>query len=234
MDASAADPLTLGSMRAAEPPPATDLQRRAAALAKWRKRSEQVRFFRRALPATIAAILVFGVGWVLVRAVVAAFSGSDRDVGTIHLLNPIFYGRNEKGQPYVMTASEAVRSGADPDRIALMNPGLKQYNGNPSPMTVNALHGVYHEQNRLMDLTGHVVATDGKGYRFLSEFAHVDMPKSSVVGQVHCYGDGPGGSITSDAYRIYDKGQHAIFTGHVFNRLITAKSALGPRAAVRA
>jgi lipopolysaccharide export system protein LptC len=198
----------------------SDLERRHAALARWRARSEQVRFFRKALPMAIAAILVFGIGWVSVRAIMAAFSDIDRDVGTIHLVDPVFYGRNQRGEPYVMTATEAVRSGADPNRIALTNPGLKQYTGNPQPQTVRALHGIYLDEQRLMDLSGHVVATDGKGYTFRSEFAHVDMPKNSVVGQVKCEADGPSGSITSDAYQIYDKGQHTIFTGHTHTHLL--------------
>ncbi len=216
--------------------PSIDLERRALALAKWRKRSRQVQFFRKALPAAIASILIFGVGWVAVRALIAVFSAADRDVATLHLLNPTFYGRNEKGEPYVMTASEAVRDGADPDRIYLTNPGMKQYNGNPQPMTVHALHGLYLQQQKLMDLSGKVVATDGRGYTFMSEFAHVDMPHNSVVGNVHCFGFGPSGSIASDAYQVYDKGDHAIFTGHVHSRIITAskKGPAGPASPAKA
>jgi lipopolysaccharide export system protein LptC len=221
-----------------EPPtpaaPSLDLERRAAALAKWRKRSRQVQFFRKALPAAIAAILIFGVGWVAVRAVIALILSSDHDVATIHLLNPTFYGRNEKGQPYIMTASEAVQDGSDSDRIFLTNPGMKQYNGNPLPMTVRALHGVYYQQKKLLDMSGKVVATDGRGNVFHSEYAHVDMPNNSVVGNVHCWGEGPSGKMSADSYQVYDKGEHMIFTGHVYNRLVHAASspgAAGPAAA---
>ncbi len=220
-------------------PALTDLERRALALARWRKRSRQVQFFRKALPAAIAAILIFGVGWVAVRALIAVFGAADHDVATIHLLNPTFYGRNAKGEPYIMTASEAVRDGAEPDRIFLTNPGLKQFGGTPQPSTTRALHGVYHEQEKLMDLSGKVVSTDGRGYTFRSEFAHVDMPHNSVVGHVHCFGDGPSGSISADAYQVYDKGAHVIFTGHIHNRVITTSNKgpagpAGPAAAPKA
>ena len=192
-----------------------DLVRRAQALARWRRRSAQVRFFRRALPAAIGAILLFGFGWISVRAIISALAGADRELGSIHLINPTFYGRNEKGELYIMSAREAVRQGDDPDRVALLAPDLKQYPaGAPAPMTTQALHGVYHEQKKLLDLYGHVVATDGRGYTFKSELAHVDMPHNSVVGNSHVYSYGPSGSITADAYQVYDKGQHAIFTGH--------------------
>ena len=206
-----------------------DLVRRAQAMARWRRRSRQVHFFRKALPAAIAAILLFGIGWVGVRAVIAALAQADRSLGAIHLINPTFYGRNEKGELYIMSASEAVREAGDPDRIALTSPRLKQYPaGAPAPMTTQALHGVYHEAKKQLDLTGSVVATDGRGYTFQSEFAHVDMPKNSVVGNSHVYSFGPSGSISADAYQVYDKGQHAIFTGHTRTHLTNQPAAKIP------
>ena len=216
------------------PPPAPeastpDLARRATALAKWRRRSRQVRFFRRALPAAIGAIVLFGVMWVGVRAIVAALAHSSKELGSIHLINPTFYGRNEKGELYIMAATEAVRDGDDPDRITLVNPDLKQYPaGVPAPMTTRALHGVYHQQHKLLDLTGHVVATDGRGYTFQSELAHVDMIHNSAVGNAHVHSFGPSGSITADAYQVYDKGQHAIFMGHVLTHLTNSPTPRPP------
>ena len=199
---------------------ALDLERRAQALARWRRRSRQVHFFRKALPAAIGALLLFGVAWIGIRAIIAALAQADRSLGAIHLINPTFYGRNEKGELYIMSASEAVRAGDDPDRIALTNPHLTQYPvGAPEPMTTRAQHGVYHEAKRQLELTGDVVATDGRGYTFESQFAHVDMPKNSVVGNSHVYSFGPSGSISADAYQVYDKGQHAIFTGHTHTHL---------------
>ena len=211
-----------------------DLVRRAAALEKWRRRSRQVHFFRKALPATVAAILLFGLGWVGVRAIISAFAHGDKGIGTIHLINPTFYGRNEKGELYIMSASQAVRDGDDPDRVMLTNPHLLQYPaGAPAPMTTDARHGVYHEAHKLLDMYGAVVATDGRGYTFRSEIAHVDMTHNSAVGNAHVFSDGPSGSIIADAYQVYDKGQHDIFTGNVHTHLTNkpvAKAPLRPAA----
>ena len=208
------------------PPPAgadpssADLVRRAEALERWRRRSRQVQFFRKALPAAIGAIMLLGLGWVGVRALLSALAHADKELGSIHLINPSFYGRNEKGELYIMSASEAVRDGGDPDRITLVNPNLLQYPaGAPAPMTTKALHGVYHEAHKLLDLSGNVVSTDGRGYTFTSQLAHVDMPHNSAVGNSHVYSYGPSGSILADAYQVYDKGQHAIFTGNVHTHL---------------
>jgi lipopolysaccharide export system protein LptC len=197
-----------------------DLARRAAALAKWRRRSRQVHFFRKALPAAIGVILAFGVLWIGVRAILSALAKSDREIGSIHLLHPTFYGRNEKGELYIMSAAEAVREGDNPDLVILTEPHLKQYPaGAPAPMTAQAHHGLYHEAAKKMDLSDHVVATDGRGYTFNSDIAHVDLQKNSAVGNSHVYAYGPSGSISADAYQVYDKGQHDFFTGNVHTHL---------------
>ena len=209
--------------------PNPDFLRRAQALERWRRRSRQVQFFRRALPAAIGAIMLLGVGWVGVRALLSALARADKELGSIHLINPSFYGRNEKGELYIMSASEAVRDGSDPDRITLVNPNLLQYPaGAPAPMTTKALHGVYHEAHKLLDLTGDVVATDGQGYTFESQLAHVNMRLNSAVGNAHVHSYGPAGSILADAYQVYDKGQHAIFTGHVHTHLTNKPDVKGP------
>ena len=131
-----------------------DRVRRAQALARWRRRSGQIHFFRKALPAAMAAILLFGFGWVVIRSIISALANADRELGSIHLINPTFYGRNQKGELYIMSAREAVRQGGDPDRIALTDPDLKQYPaGAPEPMTTKAERGVYHESHKTSTAT---------------------------------------------------------------------------------
>ncbi len=206
-----------------------DLVRRAQAMERWRRRSRQVQFFRKALPAAIGAIMLLGLGWVGVRGLLSAFARADKELGSIHLINPSFYGRNEKGELYIMSASEAVRDGSDPDRITLVNPDLLQYPaGAPAPMTTKAQHGVYHEAQKLLDMNGNVVATDGQGYTFETQLAHIDMRRSSAVGNAHVHSYGPAGSILADAYQVYDKGQHTIFTGHVHTHLTNKPTVKGP------
>lgn len=196
-----------------------DATRRIEALARWRKRSQLVHFYRRALPAAMIALVLFGLGWVVVRALMSLGLGGEA-VGTIHLLHPTFYGRNERGERYILRADEAVRSGDNPDRIALTRPKLWQYASAPQPETVNALTGVYHEKEKLLDLFGHVMASDGAGNHFGSETAYVNMRRNSVVGQTAAFAYGPQGTISASSYAVYDKGQHVIFTGNVHTHLV--------------
>jgi lipopolysaccharide export system protein LptC len=214
--------------------PAEEVARRAEALARWRKRSELVHFYRRALPATMAALGVMCVAWIGVRSLIAHFRKAP-DVATIHMLHPLYYGRNDEGQPYKMGASLAVKDGVDPDRIALTDPSYTQTTAAPAPEIVTADRGVYNDKTKLLDLYGHVRATDGKDNHFESDFAHVDMNKSDVSGKVPMYAYGPSGTLRAQSYMILNKGQHMYFIGAVHSHLLmtsstpkTPASAAGP------
>ncbi len=203
--------------------PAEEVARRAEALARWRKRSELVHFYRRALPATMAALGVMCVAWIGVRSLIAHFRKAP-DVATIHMLHPLYYGRNDEGQPYKMGASLAVKDGVDPDRIALTDPSYTQTTAAPAPEIVTADRGVYNDKTKLLDLYGHVRATDGKDNHFESEFAHVDMNKSDVSGRVPMYAYGPSGTLRAQSYMILNKGQHMFFIGAVHTHLLMTSS----------
>jgi len=203
--------------------PAEEVARRAEALARWRKRSEQVHFFRRALPTTMVALGVICVGWIGVRGIIAHFREAP-DVATIHMLHPMYYGRSDDGQPYKMGASLAVRDAVDPDRISLTEPSYSQTTAAPAPEVVTADRGVYNDKTKLLDLYGHVRATDGKDNHFESEFAHVDMNKSDVSGRVPMYAYGPSGTLRAQSYMILNKGQHMFFIGNVHSHLIMTSS----------
>jgi lipopolysaccharide export system protein LptC len=203
--------------------PPEELARRALALSRWRKRSEVVHFYRRALPATMIVLAVFCVGWIIVRSLIAQFHAAP-DVATIHMLHPIYYGRNDDDQPYQMKASLAVRDAVDPDRIALTNPSYTQATDAPGPEVVTADRGVYNDKTKLLDLYGHVRATDGHDNHFESEFAHVDLNKSDVSGKVPMYAYGPSGTLRAQSYVILNKGQHMFFIGNVHNRILMTSS----------
>ncbi len=203
--------------------PAEEVARRAEALARWRKRSELVHFYRRALPATMGALAAICVSWIAVRSLIAHFHTAP-DVATIHMLHPIYYGRNDDGQPYKMSASLAVQNNTDPDRIALTDPSYTQTTAAPAPEVVTADRGVYHKAAKLLDLYGHVRATDGKDNHFESDFAHVDMNKSDVSGKVPMYAYGPSGTLRAQSYMILNKGQHMYFIGAVHSHLIMTSS----------
>ena len=77
---------------------------------RWRQRSRQIQFFRRALPAAIGVILIGLTGWVLLRGFLTRMGDLRGAISTIHMTNARFYGRDENGRPYVMGATARRRA----------------------------------------------------------------------------------------------------------------------------
>jgi lipopolysaccharide export system protein LptC len=193
---------------------------RGAAIARWKRRSHVVHFFRRALPLAIAAIAALVLGWIVVRSIIGNLTADQRQVASIHLTRAKYYGRNNKGQAFVLASDEAVRDGADPDRIHLAGPHLRLENGAALPLTVQSARGVFSEKSKILDLDGRVHLDNGAGYIFDSAHARVDTQTNEVTGQTTVTGSGPLGQISADTYAIYDKGDRVVFRGNVRCQII--------------
>jgi lipopolysaccharide export system protein LptC len=190
--------------------------RRRRNLDRWRRRSRMIHFYRRALPAAIAVILVGLMGWVMLRGFLTRLGDLDAVTSTIHMTNARFYGRDENGRPYVLGANEATRSDKDLQRIALSRLHLLFDSGGENQSShISADHGVYREDDRILRLRDHVVMRDQTGNTFITDQAVVNTVNNSVVGRDNVKGWGPMGSVEADSYAVYDKGATVVFTGHV-------------------
>jgi len=200
--------------------PTSDVDRRAAALARWKRRSHVVHFYRRALPVAIAVIALGVLGWIVVNAIVGRMTAGERTVASIHLTHPRYYGRNNKGQAFVLSSDEAVRDTVDSDRIDMTRPRLSLENGAPRPLSVRADTGVFFEGSKIILLNGHVHLDDGAGYIFDSAQARVDTVTNTITGQTAVTGSGPTGTISADSYAVYDRGDRIVFRGHVHTHIL--------------
>lgn len=187
---------------------------------RWRRRSRQIHFFRRALPAAIGVILVGLLGWVLLRGLLTQMGDLKSATSTIHMTNAHFFGRDENGRPYVLSATEATRSDKDMQRIALSKLHMNFDSGGANQNShISADHGVYREDDRILRLRDHVIMRDQTGNTFVTDQALVNTVNNSVQGQHNVNGWGPMGSVTADAYAVYDKGATVVFRGHVHSTI---------------
>jgi hypothetical protein len=192
---------------------------RAEAARSVRERSRRIAFWRKALPWAMAAIVLLVAGWIGARSVVSYFIQRAAS-GVIHMTNPRFYGRDEKGRSFLIAAKEATRVPGEVDRIVLIGPQLNLDLGKAQPASASADNGVYQEKSRILNLEGKVRFADGSGNRFMSQRAQVDTKSWSVRGESGVVGEGPIGRITASAYAITDDGKRAIFTGGVKAHLV--------------
>lgn len=197
----------------------------------WRRRSQRVHIARRWLPRVGAGLLAFTLVWMMVRAVIAIVVASDFQTGEVHMINPKFMGRDEKGRPYSITAQDAVRDARRPDRVRLTKPVMLLDNPGAPPTRMVARTGALDQTVHTLVLDGDVVGDNGQGSIFRSQHAVIDTDGGAVRGDSAVEGVGPLGRITASAYSISPHGDHIMFSGGVHSHVIPQTQAAPLKAA---
>jgi lipopolysaccharide export system protein LptC len=196
-----------------------EASRRRAALGRWKRRSGMIHFFRRALPWAMGLIALGLAAAVIVTAVMSRRTESEAAGDGVRLVNPRFYGRDDKGQAFVLAAKEAVRDPKRETTITLTAPDMTLNSEGDRSTRVQADRGVYREDEKVLRLEGNVRLEDEGGYRFRTEEAIVDTETNIVRGTKPLEGTGPTGRIAADSYTLYDQGARTRFSGRVRARL---------------
>ena len=194
---------------------AEDIERRRRLLQQWRRHSALIAILRRLLPALCLAIIVALGAWSAMSTLLWRSDAKVRSNAEIRMVNFNFQGRTEAGKPFLMTSASAVRDNADVNKLTFDRPVLNVGIGTPEWTKVTAAHGVYREDTRMLDLTGHVILDDYKGNHLETEHALVDTAKNNVDGDTHISGHGPSGSIEASSYALRDGGAYLLFQGRV-------------------
>ena len=194
--------------------------RRAEEMERWRKRSKRIGLYRRALPWLMLAIVAAIIGWVGLRAVLSARQQAQPGSTELRMTNPKFYGRDEQGRSFQLTARDAVRNSSGGEVVTLSAPGMQLDVGGRSPMGVTGGRGEYREDTKVLRLTGGVRLKDGRGTDLASPEAVVDTQANVVRGEKGVTGQGPLGQVSASSYAIYDGGARAVFSGGVRSRIV--------------
>jgi lipopolysaccharide export system protein LptC len=199
---------------------AEDIQRRRQLLQQWQRHSNLIRALRKVMPVLCIGMLVLMAGWAAINTLywrlgAAAHKGDM----AIRMLKPNFQGRDDKGQPYLLSADSALRDDGDSARITLEAPVFTLGSAVTGQTHVRAKHGVYREDSRILNLTGDVHLDDAEGYHFVTEHAVIDTQKNNVDGEQHIDGRGPLGQIAASSYAVRDGGAHVYFNGQVKARI---------------
>lgn len=210
-----ADPGLADAPNAATP----GADRRAAEMDRWRKRSKRIGLYRRALPWLMLAIVAAIIGWVGLRAVLSARQQAQPGSTELRMTNPKFYGRDERGRSFQLTAKDAVRNSGQVNEVTLSAPGMQLDVGGRAPMGVTGGSGQYREDTKVLRLSGGVQLKDGRGTNLESPEAVVDTQAGVVRGEKGVTGTGPLGQVSSSSYAIYDGGARAVFSGGVRSRI---------------
>jgi lipopolysaccharide export system protein LptC len=206
-------------------PYATDLaaagDRMSRTMARWRRRSRVIRFWRFCLPLLMAAIC----GGVLTLIAYNTLYGPGKVAEQnedVRMLNPRFLGRDKSGRPYTVTAVDAVRNAKRPELIALNMPHLLlEDDKGGAPTVVDADKGVYNENTHILILDHNARLDDGKHNLVQSEHAVVDTDQGTVDGNTPVVASGPTGRTTARAYKVKNRGAVTEFIGDVKSHFVS-------------
>lgn len=195
-------------------PDAEDMARVSEAMAAWRRRSRLIRFWRRALPALIAVVLVSLFGWVVVRSILADVQDLRGDGAVIRMSNPRFFGQDDRGRSFMLGAREAARSPNAYQNVGLTDPVLRLDTDSAEPTVITAKTGAFDEKTQDVVLRGGVKVEGGPSeFAFTTEEARIDADSGVIRGDKPVVGSGPIGEIRASSYAIYDRGGRIVFRG---------------------
>lgn len=195
-----------------------DLRHAVAFGGRHSRRVDRLRFL---LPAIAVSLLGVVVAWPWLTGgyhglIVPVFKSAAEQVSDpMRMAKPRYVGRTEAAEPYEVMASAAVLDPADPDRILLEQLRAVLERVDTSMVHLRADEGIYLRERDFLELDGNLELTFGKGYRFTTASAKVDLERGHVAGADPIEGEGPLGTLAADGFDIEDGGKVLNFEGRV-------------------
>jgi len=138
---------------------------------------------------------------------------SPEDIENVQIVGPRYRGVDERNQPYLLTADLARQSGTDNDLVSLSAPKADMTLQDGTWLALTAKSGAYHQKGEKLDLLGEVSIFHDSGYTVQTDEARIDLAGGTAEGDQPVVAHGPLGSLESEGFRAFDKGQVIIFTG---------------------
>ena len=184
-----------------------------------RRHTRRVAVLKRVLPAIGVALLLLIAIWPrlepLWERMRFSFPAIDlRDARELRMINPRYSGIDREGRPFVVTAASGRQIPDRQDLMSLQARAPRSSCAAARDVVVTAISGVYQSQASLIDLFGDVTVTHQDGTRFVTQTARVNAAQNAAEGSDPVSGNGPAGEIEAQGFRIIDKGDTIIFTGH--------------------
>ena len=186
---------------------------------KARAHTRLVRFLRILLPLTMAGVVGLLTTLVISHAVKRQ-AAAHQDASTpIRMTNPHFFGRDNQGRAFTLGAREAARDERSLQVVLLQFPTLTLDVAGPHPSDLAADSGVYHEDTRMLLLRGHVHGANAAGEKFATDQALVNTRTGTVQGPQALAAQTNQGTVKSNGYDVYNKGDTVVFKGGVHAQL---------------
>ena len=198
--------------------------------------SRFVAMAKRILP-VVAVILLLIIGaWPKLSEIVTPHPPPDprvpkldpREAKDLRMVNAHYTGVDRQNRPFVITAEVARQNSSADQLIALEGPKGDLTSTSGSWFELTAYSGTYQPDGQILELFGNVQLFQDKGNEFRTDSAHIDVAKGTAEGNEPVAGQGPFGQVTGEGFRILERGDIIIFTGHAHLELVAHENQAPP------
>jgi len=133
--------------------------------------------------------------------------------GTLSMTNARYYGTDDKGQPYNVTAAGVLQKSARDEAIDLNAPKAEITMNNGTWMSATASSGTYNREKQVLDLSGDVSLFHYSGNDIHTTEAQVRLKEGTVTGNGEVRGEGPVGSFNAKGFTYSKDDKKLRFTG---------------------
>lgn len=132
---------------------------------------------------------------------------------TMRVVEARYDGVDDQQRPYTVTAGVAAQRGTDADIVDLVKPRADISLGDGAWVLAESDEGQFFRRANILDLAGHVTLFHDDGTMMLTEAAHVELRAGLAEGDKPVAAQGPFGTLTSEGFRLTDRGAVVVFTG---------------------
>jgi lipopolysaccharide export system protein LptC len=137
-------------------------------------------------------------------------SGSD----TLTMTNARYFGTDDKGQPFLVTAEGVRQQERADDAVRLVAPKAEINLTDGSYLSTAASYGLYDRKQQKLDLGGQVTVFQGDGNQLTTSAAIVQLKEGTASGREAVSGEGPLGTMqAAGGFDLTDRGRNVKFLG---------------------
>ncbi len=154
------------------------------------------------------------------RFQIVADESGNLGIDRLSMINPRFQGTDARDRPFTVTAERAVQDLSDDDLILLARPKADMTLEDGAWVALKAEQGFYHRDAETLDLAGGVDLFHDDGYEIHTPSAAIDLNGGTAEGRDPVSAEGPFGQLTSEGFRVAERGAIVEFTGKSRLRLV--------------
>jgi lipopolysaccharide export system protein LptC len=130
----------------------------------------------------------------------------------VRVIEPRYQGLDEQNRPYTVTADIAAQTDA-PDIVDLSRPRADIVMTDGAWVLLESEAGRFDKARNRLDLTGEVTLWQDGGNMLVTDAAEIALGEGTASGDRPVAAQGPFGTLTSEGFRLTERGQVVVFTG---------------------